>query len=304
MADAQNMPHLTAVTPADDARTVMLNRVAWGAVFAGAAVALVTQLLINMLGVGIGMGTLDPGTGDNPAASTFSIAAGIWWVLSGVLASFAGGYIAGRLSGKPVETTAAFHGLTAWAVTTLIIVYLLTSAVGSLAGGALNAVSGVAGGLGKTAATAAQTAAPALGNAPDPFSAIERQVRDASGNNDPAALRDAAVSAMRATVSGDGSQAQDARERAAQALARSQNIPVEEARTRVGQYEQQYRQAADQAKQKATEAAQATAKATSRGALFAFFALLLGAVAGWLGGRAGRVEPILTSTAAGFGGRG
>ncbi len=304
MADAQNMPHLTAVSPTEDARTVLLNRVSWGAVFAGAAVALVTQLLINMLGLGIGMATLDPGTGDNPAASTFSIAAGIWWVLSGVIASFAGGYIAGRLSGKPVETTAAFHGLTAWAVTTLIIVYMMTSALGSLAGGALNAVSGVAGGLGKTASTAVQTAVPALSNASDPFSGIERQVRDASGNNDPAALRDAAVTAIKAAVSGDAAQAQDARERAAQALARAQNIPVEEARTRVGQYEQQYRQAADQAKQKATEAAQATAKATSRGALLAFFALLLGAVAGWYGGRAGRVEPIMTSASSGLGGRG
>jgi hypothetical protein len=304
MAEANNMPHLSAVSPAEDARTVMLNRVAWGAVFAGAAVALVTQLLLNMLGVGIGMATLDPGTGDNPSASTFSIAAGIWWVLSGIIAAFVGGYIAGRLSGKPVETTAAFHGLTAWAVTTLIITYLLTTAVGSLAGGALNAVSSVAGGLGRTAATAAQTAAPALATATDPFAAIERQVRDASGGNDPAALRDAAVTAMRAAVTGDQAQAKEARERAAQALSRAQNVPIEEARNRVGQYEQQYRQTAEQAKQKATEAAQTAAKATSRGALFAFFALALGAVAGWFGGRTGRVQPILTSGAAGFGDRG
>lgn len=301
---ASNMPHLTSVTPTEDVRTVMLNRVSWGAVLAGAAVALVTQLLLNMLGLGIGLATLDPGTSDNPSAGAFSVGAGIWWVLSGIIASLIGGYIAGRLSGKPVETTAAFHGLTAWAVTTLIITYLLTSAVGSLAGGALGAVSNIAGGLGKTAATAAQTAAPALANATDPFAGLERQVRDASGGNDPAALRDAAVSAMRAAVTGDAAQATEAKERAAQALARAQNIPVEEARTRVGQLEQQYRQTVEQAKQKATEAAQTAARVTSRGALFAFFALLLGAVAGWFGGRAGRVQPIVTSDAAGFGGRG
>lgn len=299
-----NMPHLTAVTPSEDVRTVLLNRVSWGAVLAGAAVALVAQLLLNLLGAGIGMATLDPGTSDNPSVATFSIAAGIWWVLSGILGSAAGGYIAGRLSGKPVETTAALHGLTAWAATTLIIAYLLTSAVGSVAGGAMSAVSSVAGGLGKTAATAAQTAAPALANATDPFAGIERQVRDASGGNDPAALRDAAVSAVRASLTGNSAQAQDARERAAQALAKAQNLPIEEARTRVGQYETQYRQAVETAKQKATEAAQTAAKAASRGALFAFFALLLGAVAAWFAGRAGRVEPVVTSAAAGFGGRG
>lgn len=303
-AAPRNMPHETASSPTEDVRTVMLNRVSWGAVFAGAAVALVTQLLINLLGMGIGMATLDPGTNDNPSATSFSIGAGIWWVMSGILASLAGGYIAGRLSGKPVETTAALHGLTAWAATTLIIAYLLTTTLGSLAGGALSAVSSVAGGLGRTAATAAQTAAPALANVTDPFAGIERSVRDASGGNDPAALRDAAVSAMRAVVTGDQAQAQDARERAAQALARAQNIPIDQARTRVGQYEQQYRQTAEQAKQKATEAAQTATKYASRGALFAFVSLLLGAVAGWFGGRAGRVEPIVTSAAAGFGSRG
>jgi hypothetical protein len=304
MAETQNLPHLSAVTPGDDARTVMMNRVSWGAVFAGAAVALVTQLLLNLLGMGIGMATLDPGAADNPSATSFSIGAGIWWVLSGIVASGVGGYMAGRLSGKPVETTAAFHGLTAWAVTTLIITYLLTTAIGGVAGGALNAVSSVAGGLGRTAATAAQTAAPALANATDPFAGIERQVRDASGGNDPAALRDAAVSAMRAAMTGDAAGAQEGRERAAQALSKAQGISIEEARTRVGQYEAQYKQAAEQAKQKATEAAQTATKVASRGALFAFFALALGAVAGWFGGRAGRVQPIVTSTLAGIGGRG
>ena len=73
-----------------------------------------------MLGAGIGIATLDPGTNDNPAASTFSIAAGIWYMLSGVIAAFVGGYIAARLSGKTVATTGALHGLTTWALTTLL----------------------------------------------------------------------------------------------------------------------------------------------------------------------------------------
>lgn len=301
---SDNLPHLSAVTPAEDVRTVMLNRVSWGAVLAGTATALVTQLLLNMLAVGIGMATLDPLTGDNPSAATFSIAAGLWWIASGIFAAAVGGYVAGRACGKPVETTAALHGLTAWAASTLVVMYLLTTAIGSLAGGALGAVSGIVGGLGRTAATAAQTAAPALANVTDPFGGIERQVRDASGGNDPAALRDSAVAAMRSMLTGDAAGQAEARERAAQALARAQTIPVEEARTRIGQYEQQYRQAADTAKRRAAEVADATAKAVSRGALFAFVGLVLGGLAGWFGGRAGRVEPIVTSDAAGFGGRG
>ena len=119
-------------------------------------------------------------------------------------------------------------------------------------------------------------------------------MRDASGGNDPAALRDAAVTAVRAALTGDQAQAQQARERAAQAIARAQNIPVEEARSQVAGYEQQYRQAVDQARQQAAEAADAAARVVSRGALFGFFALALGALAAWFGGRAGAVYPTLT----------
>jgi hypothetical protein len=290
-------PHLSPATPAEDQRTVLLNEVSWAAVFAGVVVALVTQLLLNMLGLGIGVATLDPGTGDNPSASALSIGAGVWWTLSGVLASLAGGYAAGRLSGRPKEATAAWHGLTAWAFTTLVVFWLLSSAVGGVLGGVYNTVSGALGGLGRTAATAASTAAPALAQAADPFAAIERSVREAAGGDDPAALRDAAVTAVRGMLTGDPAQAQEARERAAQAVARARNVPIEQAREQVAGYERQYRQTVDQARRQATEAADAAARVVSRGALFGFFALALGAVAAWFGGRAGAVYPTLTDLA-------
>jgi hypothetical protein len=95
-------------------------------------------------------------------------------------------------------------------------------------------------------------------------------------------------------VTGDQQKAQEGRERAAQAIAKAQNIPVEQARTEVEKYEQQYRQAVDEAKQRAARAADATAKAVSMGALFSAISLLLGAIAGWFGGRMGAVEPTQT----------
>ena len=77
-------------------------------------------------------------------------------------------------------------------------------------------------------------------------------------------------------------------------LARAQNVPLEQARADVASYAQQYQQAVDQAKQKAAEIAQATTKVVSTGALFGFFALLLGAIASWFGGRLGTVNPTIT----------
>jgi hypothetical protein len=287
------------VTPAEDARTILINKVSWGAVFAGVVVALVVQLILNLFGVGIGAATLNPATSDNPSAASFSMVAAIWWTVSGIIASFAGGYAAGRLAGRPKESTAGWHGVTAWALTTLVIFYLLTSAIGSVLGGAYSTLTSAVGNVASTAGgavqTAAQTAAPGLAQASDPFASIAQSLRSATGGNDPAALRDAATAGVRAALTGDQAQAQEARERAAQAIAKAQNISVEQARTQMQQYEQQYRQAVDQAKQKATQAADVATKAASRGALFGSIALLLGAIAAWFGGRAGAVDPTVTS---------
>ena len=288
-----------SITPAEDARTIAVNEISWGAVLAGVVLTLVAQLLLNLLGVGIGVATLNPGTGDNPPASTFSIAAGIWYAAAGIVAAFIGGYFASRLSGRPVKSTGALHGVTTWAATTLVVLYLLTTAVGSLVGGAFSSVSNAVGGLGRTAADVAESAVPVLtdiaDDAGDPFGAIERQIEDATGSTDPEVLRAAAIAAMREAFTRSGAQAEEARERAAQSLARVRNVPVEQARTQIQEWEVQYQAAVDAAQQQAAEAADAAAAVVARGALFGFISLGLGAAAGWFGGSAGIVAPTVTS---------
>lgn len=296
-------PHISGAPPispalgAEDVRTIMLSRISWGAVFAGVVVALVTQLVLNMLGLGVGASTLNPVAGDSPSATSFSIGAGIWFAVSGILAALAGGYAAGRLAGIPNESTAGWHGLTTWALATLVIFYLLASTLGGILGGAYRGVTSVLSGatsaIGSTAQAAAQVAAPSVSHMTDPFSSIEQSLRSAVPGNDPTALRDAAIAAVRATVTGDQQHAEEARERAAQAIAHAQNTSVEDARKQVQQYEQQYRQTVDQAKQQAAQAADTATKTVSRAALLGFVTLLLGAIASWFGGRMGAVEPPL-----------
>lgn len=264
-----------------------LNRVSWGAVFAGVAVTLVSQLLLNLLGAGIGAAIIDPMSNNNPTATTFSISTAGWFIVSGIVASFVGGYVASRLSGRPIRSTGALHGVTSWAVTTLLIVYLLTTSVGSVIGGAFAGISNVVSGSGSAIATAATAAAPALSNVTDPFAGIEKNIRNASGGNDPAALRDAAVSSVKAVLTGDQAQAEDARNRAADALARAQGIPLDQAKQEVAQYEQQYKDALAKAKQQSAQAAQTAASAFSTGAIVAVVALIVGCIAAALGGAAG-----------------
>jgi hypothetical protein len=261
-------------------------------------IALTVQLLLNLLGIGIGLAMVDPSAANNPGPKAFSIGAGVWWAVSGIVAALIGGYAAGRLSGRPKESTTGWHGLLAWAGTTLVIFYLVSTAFGAMVGGAFSAVSSAMGGVGQIASTAAQTAAPAIASGSIPFAEIDQRIRSAVGG-DPAAARDAAVGAVRALVTVDPNEAQATRERAAAALAQAQNISIEQAREQVATYEQQYRQTVDQAKQKAAAAADAAAKAASQAALLSVLALALGALAGWFGGRAGAVDPTLTARALG-----
>ncbi len=224
--------YATGVSNDDDLRTVAVHKVAWGAIFAGAVIALVVQVILNMVGLGIGLSTVDPAGNGTPTAGSLSSSAGIWFVVSGILASAAGGWLAGRLAGKPALLTGGLHGLVSWAVSTLVVVYLLSSAVGGVASGAFSAVTSTLGGTGSfvggSVKTAAQAAAPSLPGMDNPFSNIEGQVR-ANTSNDPQALKDAAVTAVRAAMTGDAAQQADAQEKAAQALAKAQNEPVEQA---------------------------------------------------------------------------
>jgi hypothetical protein len=286
MTDRDDLTNGPPPTATEDAHTIMINRVSWGAILAGTVVALVVQVLLTMLGVGIGAATLDPVSGDNPEVSTFSMASAIWYGVSGLIAAFAGGYIAARMSGKTVPTTGALHGLTTWAVTTLLVLYLVSTSLGSIIGGTFRGIAGAVGGVGQAAT---EVAGPMLEDA-NPLEALERGV-EATGT-DPEALTASAVNAMRRVVMSDESGAAQARQEAAQALSEARDIPLSDAEQQVAELEQQYRQTVEQARQTATEAADAAASAVSTGALAAFVALLLGAAAGWLGGRSGVVHPV------------
>ncbi|AWI86935.1 PhnA-like protein [Methylobacterium sp. DM1] len=279
-----------------DTRAVLLNEVSWGAILAGTVIAIVTQVVLNLVGVGVGLASVGTNGAENPAASTFSLGAGLWFVGSGVVASLVGGLIAGRLSGKSLPGSAALHGLVSWAVTTLVVLYLLTSAASGLVGGTLSTVSGALGGAGNlvggTVQTAAQAAAPSLSKISNPLDGIEQKVREQSAGQDPQAARDAAVAAVRAVLTGDAAQKEQAKNRAADALAKAQGISPDQAKTQIDEYQKQYEQAVATAKQKAEAAAVSAKSAATQGAFYAALALVLGALAAFFGGRLGAPAPV------------
>lgn len=291
-----NRPYTRSRDVVEDAHTIMVNRISWGAVFAGVVIALVTQLILNMIGVGVGAATIDPATaGGTPSLFNFSLSAAIWWTVSGIIAAFIGGFAAGRLAGEPRQSTAAWHGLTSWALATLMVFYLLTTSLTALIGGTVNAATGVVGAVGNTLGTAVTTTAATAGDvaASDEvnFEAIIQDIQQMAQAEVPQEAVDSAIASVRAAVTGEGVDDPQAIEEAAQALAEVRDIPVAEARIEVEGYVAQYQQTVATAQEGAVEIADTASDTVASTALLGALALLLGAIAAWFGGRAGSVKP-------------
>lgn len=125
------------------------RRNSWGAIFAGAAIVMAVQFLLGVLGVAIGLVALGISPEEGTAKGV-GIGAAIWWIIAASISLFAGGWVAGRLSGMFHRLEGVLHGAVTWAVATLLSVILVTSAMGAVIGGAWSVLS-------TGATTAAQT---------------------------------------------------------------------------------------------------------------------------------------------------
>src|SRR5271167_609478 len=120
------------------------RRISWAAIFGGVILVVAVQLLLGLLGVGIGLGSVNTNGGTTPDASSFGIGAGAWWLVSSIIALGFGGYASAWLAGIEIRWDGVLHGLITWAIATLMTVYLLTSAIGGIIGGGFSAVGSIA----------------------------------------------------------------------------------------------------------------------------------------------------------------
>lgn len=111
-----------------------ISRISWGAILAGAITAVVVAFLLNLLGLGIGLTTIDPMTEAKPldGLGTGTL---IWWGISNLAALFIGGMVAGRMCGLPMNSDGGLHGFLAWALYLILSLYLVSSTVGGIFNG-------------------------------------------------------------------------------------------------------------------------------------------------------------------------
>jgi hypothetical protein len=111
-------------------RRSFFSVIRWGAVVAGVAFGISVQLVLTLLGIASGLSAIDV-----TRAETVGNGPLLWTAASMLIAAFAGGYVAARMSGLKRKVDGALHGAISWAVTTLLFALLATSAGGTLLGG-------------------------------------------------------------------------------------------------------------------------------------------------------------------------
>ncbi|MCK8687105.1 hypothetical protein [Pseudomonas umsongensis] len=277
----------------DESSTV--SGVSWGAIFAGAAAAAALSLILVLLGFGLGFSAVSPWANEGMSAKGLGISTIVWLAVTQIVASGAGGYIAGRLRvkwaymhGDEVYFRDTAHGFLAWCVATLVTATLVAGSVSSIVSGGVQAGAQVAGGA-ATAMTAAAGTAAANTDSDQYGYYIDSLFR----NDQPAALSD---DAARGTVTRifvrslkDGQLAAEDRTYLAQLVAQRTNMTQADAERRVDEVYARTQKAVADAKLAAQQAADTAAKVAAMTTLWMFVALLAGAffasLAATFGGR-------------------
>ena len=104
------------VTPTD--------RVRWGPIIAGLFAALSTLALLSVLGVAVAGSAYDPGD----SARAFGIGAGIWGIISFLIAFGIGGWLAARAAAVRGANNGLLNGAMVWAVAIPVMLYLVAGA--------------------------------------------------------------------------------------------------------------------------------------------------------------------------------
>src|SRR5258708_22511225 len=113
-----------------------VNRMSWGAVFAGLFIVFAIQLLFSLLGFGVGLRLVQPASGGGADAGNIGLGAVVWWMVTYLIALIVGCYAAAWLAGTTRSFDGALHGVVTWAMGLAVSLFLVTSAIGGLLGGA------------------------------------------------------------------------------------------------------------------------------------------------------------------------
>lgn len=278
------------------------SAVSWAAVFAGAVASAALSLTLLTAGSSLGLASSSPWANDGASAAAIGIGAIIWLMFTQILSLGLGGYLAGRLRAKWVNTHAdeahfrdSAHGLLVWAVSALIGAIMLTSVVSSVVGGTARLGASAVGGAGSAVSSAVGGAAN-MANANgamqsfDVDGMVDSLMRGDRPN--PMANRNDARAEVGRIVTRSiqrGEISAPDKSYVAGVVAAQTGVDQPTAEKRIDEGIAQAKQTIEEAKTKAREVADAARKTAAAVTLWALLALLVGAlsacIAATFGGR-------------------
>src|SRR5262245_32957664 len=110
---------------AEDTSAVQ-SRVSWGAIFAGVFVAFAAWVFLSVLGLALGLSVAQSARGETLAAG-----AGIWSIVTLLVALFCGGCVTTRCSAGESKTEALIYGIILWGVVFMLTMWVSATVVRS-----------------------------------------------------------------------------------------------------------------------------------------------------------------------------
>ncbi|MGC4122695.1 MAG: hypothetical protein QM765_50615 [Myxococcales bacterium] len=240
----------------------------WGAVFAGAFVALGLWVLLYAFGLAVGLNSLDM---NNPkSVGTWT---GVWSFIAPLIALFVGGLVAARGAGPVDRTVGLMHGAVVWGLTTVVGVMLVGMMASAVVTGLAAAGTGVVKGVGGSGAVQGLNANDLLGPVNQKLQAEGKPaVTEQQIENSIKALGNQAIAGGKIDENAF-----------AQALSQNTNLSRQDAMEIARGAQQQLGQAVQGLQQGAVQVANASGKAFWG----IFAALALGLIASLIGGAIG-----------------
>lgn len=134
--------------PTISRETVLIDRrqpaLRWSAVFAGAACSIGLWMLLQLLGLGIGLAAVD--VNDIHSLQGAGIGTTVWSLIAPLIAMFLGGLMAGKLAQTSDRKLAGAHGVVMWALTAVVGLFATISIASMITTGATRGGGAFAGG--------------------------------------------------------------------------------------------------------------------------------------------------------------
>jgi hypothetical protein len=245
----------------------------WGAIFAGALVAVAASLILLSLGAGFEFASISPWADHGVSATTFNVTTAIWLIVTQWISACLGGYITGRLRTRWTGTHVhevffrdTAHGLVTWALATVVVAGIAASSITSLIGGGAHAAAQAAGG--------GVSAMMATANSPAASYNIDKLFRSSGDASAGAADIRAEAAHILANAISTGSIAETDRTYLSTLIAQKSGASPEDAKRRVDEFVTSM----NDARTKAIEAADAARKAAAETAIYTALSMLIGAL--------------------------